>query len=214
MSTQRHDDAGCATDHSAEKGARGELEPLASMLEYVQRLTAAEETLRTQLAELDREQYIVVGPGRIRDWHVDAIVIGPPGIFLIWALWADVERGLWPTAELCRQYFCADLGGHFQGSVEVVFASPSTRACEVQRAVAGPWESIAGFNVLFTQGNIAEVIMGWEPEGGLMRVSRAWIAELRTRAEPRWNVQGPDPRANPQPVMRMPERSTSIAGGW
>ncbi len=214
MSTRRHDDADSASAHSAEEGARGELEPLASMLEYVQRLTAAEQTLRTQLAELDRQQFIVVGPGRIRDWHVDAIVIGPPGIFLIWVIWVEAERGLWPNAELCRRYFCEDLGPGFQGSVEIVFAAPSTRAGEVQRVVLGPWESIPGFNVLFTQGNAAEVIAGWEPSGGLKRVSPAWIAEMRVGAAPCYEREGPDTRANPQPVMRPPARSTSNAGGW
>lgn len=214
MSTQRHDDAGSAAEHSAEEGARGELEPLASMLEYVQRLTAAEKTLRTQLAELDREQYIVVGPGRIRDWHVDAIVIGPPGIFLIWTRWINIERALWPNAEVCRQQFCKDLGAGFDGSVEIVFFSPSTVAPSVERVVLGPGGGVPGFNVLMVEGNVVKVISEWEPAGGLLCVSPAWIAELRRRAEPRWKMHGPDSLANPQPVMRPPARSTSNAGGW
>ena len=213
MTTHPYDSADRSTGPGGDEGAWGELEPLASMLEYVQRLTKAEEMLRAQLSELDQREFIVVGPGRIRDWHVDAIVIGPPGIFLIWAVWTEAERGLWPTAELCRHYLREDLGIGFDGSVEVVFSSPSRRTGEVHRAVVGPWESVPGFNVLFIQGNVAEVIAGWKPEGGLKCVSRAWIAALRTRAAPRWGLEGPDPRADPEPVMRLRPRTTSSAGG-
>ena len=213
MTTHPYDSADRSTGPGADEGAWGELEPLASMLEYVQRLTKAEETLRAQLSELDQREFIVVGPGRIRDWHVDAIVIGPPGIFLIWAIWAKVESALQPNAEVCRQYFCQDLGAGFLGSVEIVFFNPSPGPGTFQRVVAGPWESLPGLNMLFTQGNVAEVIAGWEPEGGLRRVSRAWIAEMRTRAAPRWERRGPGPGADPQPVMELPRRWTSSAGG-
>ena len=72
-------------------------------------------------SEEDDPDWIVLRPARFERWHVDALVVGPPGIFLIWPIWGSAELGLWQSAQLCRRYLAESLGADFRGAVEVVY---------------------------------------------------------------------------------------------
>ena len=62
------------------------VEPFASIMEYAERLGSRHLWMLQQLGRLRErsERWIVAGPARIEQWHVGAIVAGPPGFFLIW----------------------------------------------------------------------------------------------------------------------------------
>lgn len=62
------------------------VEPFASIMEYAERLGSRHLWMLQQLGRLHErsDRWIVAGPARIEQWHVGAIVAGPPGFFLIW----------------------------------------------------------------------------------------------------------------------------------
>ena len=72
------------------------IEPFASIFEYAERLGARHRWMLEQLERLHErpERWIVAGPARVEEWHVGAIVVGPPGFFLIWPMTTRVEPGL------------------------------------------------------------------------------------------------------------------------
>jgi hypothetical protein len=172
------------------------------MLEYAARLNNAGSTMEKQLAELG-EQFLVLkgGYGRLKCWSPDAIVIGPPAVFLIWVTWGNAEKALWRSAELCRRHVYEELGLDFRGAVEIVFSSPRTpgQSSMVRRLVAPPVGKL-GFNLLVATGDLCQLLPAHEPPGGLERLSDAWINEMRVGAQPRTKLSGPDPRAQLSPL--------------
>jgi hypothetical protein len=170
-------------------------EPVASLFEYVQRINDAGTSLAAHAARLGPE-FFVIGPGRIEEWHVDAIVVGPTGIFLIWPIWSQAEKMLWETSELVRQHLTEQLGPNFFGAVEIVFYNPRVvDETRMDRYVYAGHGAILMFNILGATGDLAQLLTDWEPDDGRPRLPSAWIDQLRAESAPRWTLDGPDPQA-------------------
>ena len=150
MSTQPTDDQDGVVYVGPADCATGELEPFASTLEYIARLNAAGAKLEQQLAKLGPEFFVLAGGyGRAEVWSPDAIVVGPPGVFLIHVVWGRAELPLWYSSESCRLHILKGLGPGFTGMVEVVFFSPGAGEGEqMERLVFPPAVGSRGFNVL------------------------------------------------------------------
>jgi len=164
------------------------VEPFASIMEYAERLGSRHASMLQQLERLrDRpERWIVAGPARIECWHVGAIVVGPPGFFLIWPMTTRVEPGLWATLQECREHAQRALGEGSGASVEVVVFSPSGERGHMQR-----WMNTE-FDVLTAHGNdLDRLLAEWEPVSGRY-LSARWLANLAAAARPREVLYGPD----------------------
>jgi hypothetical protein len=200
MSTHPTDDQDGVVYVGPADCATGELEPFASTLEYIARLNAAGATLEQQLAKLGPEFFVLAGGyGRAEVWAPDAIVVGPPGIFLIHVVWGRAELQLWYSSESCRLHILKGLGPQFTGMVEVVFFSPGAgKGEQMERLVFPPAVGSRGFNVLKVDGDLVGALAKYVPAGD--RISPGWVARLRKMAEPRWKLGGPDPRAEQLPL--------------
>ncbi|MCA1700958.1 MAG: hypothetical protein LC790_19490, partial [Actinobacteria bacterium] len=111
------------------------VEPFASIMEYAERLGSRHLWMLQQLGRLCErsDRWIVAGPARIEQWHVGAIVAGPPGFFLIWPKTTRTEPGLWATLRECREHVQHSLGEQSRALVEVVVFSPSNERGHIQR---------------------------------------------------------------------------------
>ncbi len=170
------------------------VEPFASILEYAERLGSRHRWMLQQLERLGdrRDGWIVAGPARIESWHVGAIVVGPPGFFLIWPMTTRVEPGLWATLQECREHAQRALGEGSGATVEVVVFSPSGERGHMQR-----WMNTE-FDVLTADGNdLDRLLAEWEPISGRY-LSERWLANLAVAAEPREALYGPDQGAHQQ----------------
>ncbi len=205
MSTRPTDDQDGVVYVGPADCATGELEPFASTLEYIARLNAAGATLEQQLAKLGPEFFVLAGGyGRAEVWSPDAIVVGPPGIFLIHVVWGRAELQLWYSSESCRLHLLKGLGPEFTGMVEVVFFSPTTGEGEqTERLVFPPAVGSRGFNVLWVDGDLVGALEEYVPAGD--RICPGWLAQLRKLAQPRWKLSGPDPRAQQLPLRGFAE---------
>jgi hypothetical protein len=140
------------------------VEPFASILEYADRLGSRH---RWMLEQLDRlrerpERWIVAGPARVEEWHVGAIVVGPPGFFLLWPKTTRVDPGLWATLRDCREHVQRCLGEQSPATVEVVVFSPSDERGHMQR-----WMNTE-FDLLTAHGNdLDRLLAEWEPVSGV-----------------------------------------------
>lgn len=164
------------------------VEPFASILEYAERLGSRHRWMLQQLERLGdrREGWIVAGPARIESWHVGAIVVGPPGFFLIWPMTTRVEPGLWATLRECREHVQRALGEQSEATVEVVVFSPSSERGHMQR-----WMNTE-FDVLTAHGNdLDRLLAEWEPISGVY-LSARWLCNLAAAAKPREALYGPD----------------------
>ena len=182
------------------------VEPFASILEYAERLGSRHVSMLRQLERLrDRpERWIVAGPARIECWHVGAIVVGPPGFFLIWPMTTRVEPGLWATLQECREHAQRALGEGSGATVEVVVFSPSGERGHMQR-----WMNTE-FDVLTADGrDLDRLLADWEPVSG-MYLSDHWLADLQRRLAPRETIYGPDKGAHQQfPLWSAPRATTA-----
>jgi len=180
------------------------VEPVASILEYAERLGSRHLSMLQQLARLRErpEQWIVTGPARIESWHVGAIVVGPPGFFLIWPKTTRTEPGLWANLRDCRGHLQHCLGEHSQVSVEVVVFSPSGERGYMQR-----WMDIED-DVLTAHGNdLDRLLVEWEPISG-MHLSDGWLSRLQKASVPRDELYGPDTGAHQQYPLWSAARAT------
>ena len=185
MSTQPTDDQDGVVYVGPADCATGELEPFASKLEYFARLNAAGAKLEQQLAKLGPEFFVLAGGyGRAEVWSPDAIVVGPPGIFLINVVWGRAELHLWYSSESCRLHLLKGLGPGFTGMVEVVFFSPGAgEGEEMERLVFPPAVGSRGFNVLKVDGDLVGALAGTCPRAiGLPRDGWSVCASWRSRA--------------------------------
>jgi hypothetical protein len=179
------------------------VEPFASILEYADRLGSRH---RWMLEPLDRlrerpELWIVAGPARVEEWHVGAIVVGPPGFFLLWPKTTRVEPGLWSTLRDCREHVQRCLGEQSPATVEAIVFSPSDERGHMQR-----WMNTE-FNLLTAHGNdLDRLLAEWEPVSGVS-LSDEWLANLAVASRPREDLYGPDRRAH----QRFPSWSTPRA---
>lgn len=179
------------------------VEPFASILEYADRLGSRH---RWMLEQLDRlrerpERWIVAGPARVEEWHVGAIVAGPPGFFLLWPKTTRVEPGLWSTLRDCREHVQRCLGEQSPATVEVVVFSPSDERGHMQR-----WMNTE-FDLLTADGNdLDRLLAEWEPVSGVS-LSDEWLASLAVASRPREELYGPDRGAH----QRFPSWSTPRA---
>ena len=170
------------------------VEPFASIMEYAERLGSRHHWMLQQLARLRErgERWIVAGPARIEHWHVGAVVAGPPGFFLIWAMTTRVEPGLWATLRECREHVQHCLGEQSRAVVEVVVFSPSNERGHMQR-----WMNTE-FDVLTAHGNdLDRLLADWEPVSGVY-LSDRWLSGLERASEPRETLYGPDRGAHQQ----------------
>ena len=170
------------------------VEPFASILEYADRLGSRHIRMLEQLSNLSErpERWIVAGPARIERWHVGAIVVGPPGFFLIWPVATRVEPALWGTLRECREHVQRSLGDQAGATVEVVVFSPSDERGSIQR-----WMNTE-FDVLTADGrDLDRLLAEWEPISG-MYLSDNWLAALATASLPREGLYGPDTGAHQQ----------------
>ena len=170
------------------------VEPLASILEYGTRIGARQRMLLGQLDRLrDRpERWLVAGPARIEQWHVGAIVVGPPGFFLIWPITTRIEPGLWATLRDCRAHVQGCLGEESPAAVEVVVYSPSHELGHMQR-----WMDTEE-DLLTAHGrDLDRLLAEWQPVSGVY-LSDEWLAELERAATPREALYGPDRGAHQQ----------------
>ena len=183
------------------------VEPFASILEYAKRLGSRHLEMLQQLERLRErpEPWIVAGPARIECWHVGAIVVGPPGFFLIWPVATRVEPGLWATLRGCREHVQRCLGEHSRVMAEVVVFSPSNERGHMQR-----WIN-AEFDVLTADGrDLDRLLAEWEPISGMYLGDR-WLADLQKRSVPRETIYGPDLGAHQQFPRWSAPRSTTAA---
>ena len=168
------------------------VEPFASIMEYADRLGSRHRWMLQQLDRL-RERpghWIVVGPARVEDRHVGAIVVGPPGFFLIWPMTTRVEPGLWATLRDCRDHVQRALGEPSQATVEVVVFSPGNERGHIQR-----WMNTE-FDVLTAHGNdLDRLLAEWEPISGVW-LSDEWLLNLADASRPREALYGPDQGAH------------------
>lgn len=168
------------------------VEPFASVMEYAQRLGRRQAWMLEQLARLRErpESWIVAGPARVESWHVGAIVVGPPGIFLIWPKATRVEPALWDTLRDCREHVRRCIGEHAVTAVEVVVFSPSDERGHMQR-----WMDTDD-DVLTAHGNdLDRLLAEWEPISGLC-LSDGWLADFERSSVPREELYGPDKGAH------------------
>jgi len=183
------------------------VEPFASILEYAKRLGSRHLEMLQQLERLRErpEPWIVAGPARIECWHVGAIVVGPPGFFLIWPVATRVEPGLWATLRGCREHVQRCLGEHSRAMAEVVVFSPSNERGHMQR-----WINTE-FDVLTADGrDLDRLLAEWEPISGMYLGDR-WLADLQKRSVPRETIYGPDLGAHQQFPRWSAPRSTTAA---
>ena len=170
------------------------VEPFASLMEYAERLGSRHLWMLRQLARLREhsERWIVAGPARIEHWHVGAIAVGPPGLFLIWPMTTRVEPGLWNTLRECREHVQRCLGEKSRALVEVVVFSPSDERGYMQR-----WMNTE-FDVLTAHGNdLDRLLAEWEPVSGVY-LSDQWLSDLENASQPREALYGPDKGAHQQ----------------
>jgi hypothetical protein len=180
------------------------IEPLASILEYADRLGSRHLWTLRQLEKLREhpEHWIVAGPTRIESWHVGAVAIGPPGLFLIWPVTTGVEPGLWATLQECREHVQRCLSEQSQVAVEVVIFSPSHDRGHMQR-----WMNTE-FDVLTADGHdLDRLLAEWEPVSG-RSLSEHWLSKLEAAAEPRETLYGPDKGAHQQFPLWSAARAT------
>jgi hypothetical protein len=163
------------------------VEPFASILEYAARLGPRHIWMLQQLARLRErpEPWIVAGPTRIEDWHVGAIVVGPPGIFLIWPVATRVEPGLWETLMQCHAHVQRGLGEQSHAVESVVF-SPTHDRGRMQRWMDSEFDMLTAYG-----HNLDHLLAEWHPVSGVYLGER-WISELATASEPREALYGPD----------------------
>ena len=200
LSTHPKDDQDGVVYVGSADCASGELEPFASTLEYIARLNEAGATLEQQLAKLGPEFFVLAGGyGRAEVWSPDAIVVGPPGIFLIHVVWGDAELPLWYSSESCRLNILKGLGSAFTGMVEVVFFSPSAGKGErTERLVFPPAVgSVASTSCTSTAISSARSTSTCprairSPRDG-WRVCARWQSRAGSSS-------GPDPRAQQLPL--------------
>lgn len=181
------------------------LEPFASILEYADRLGSRHRWMLQQLQRLRERpgRWIVAGPARIEEWHVGAIVVGPPGFFLIWPMTTRVEPALWATLRDCRAHVLRSLGEQSPIAVEVVVFSPSNERGHMQR-----WMNTE-FDVLTAHGNdLDRLLAAWEPISGVW-LSDESLSRLAIESTPRETLYGPDEGAH----QRHPNWSTPRADG-
>lgn len=180
------------------------IEPFASIVEYADRVGARHRWMLQQLDRLHErpERWIVAGPARIEDWHVGAIVVGPPGIFLIWPITTRVEPGLWATLRDCREHVQRSLSERSPATVEVVVFCPSHERGHMQR-----WMNTE-FDVLTADGrDLDRLLAEWEPISG-MSLSDEWLRRFALASAPRESLYGPDKGAH----RRYPNWSAPRAG--
>lgn len=170
------------------------VEPFASIMEYAGRLGSRHVWMLQQLEKLRErpEPWIVAGPARVESWHVGAIVVGPPGFFLIWPKTTRTEPGLWATLRECREHVQLCLGAQSSATVEVVVFSPSKERGHMQR-----WMDTED-DVLTADGyDLDRLLAEWEPVSGLY-LSDQWLSELESASRPRETLYGPDTGAHQQ----------------
>lgn len=170
------------------------VEPLASIVEYAKRLDARYTWMLQQLARLRErpERWIVAGPARVECWHVGAIAIGPPGLFLLWPEATRPEPAFWPNARECRAHVQRCLGERSHAGVEIVLYSPSEKRGRMQRCID------TEDDVLIAVGNdLDRLLSEWEPVSGV-RLSEQWLSWMETASAPREWLYGPDKNAHQQ----------------
>lgn len=170
------------------------VEPLASIVEYAERLGSRQRRMLQQLERLGErpERWIVAGPARIESWHVGAIVVGPPGLFLVWPMTTRVEPGLWATLRECRKHVQRCLGDRSPATVEVVLFSPSSHRGHIQR-----WMDTED-DVLTADGrDLDRLLAEWQPISGVY-LGDQWLGDLEVASEPREALYGPDHGAHQQ----------------
>lgn len=181
------------------------VEPFASIVEYAERLGSRHLWMLRQLDKLreQTERWIVAGPARIEHWHVGAIVVGPPGFFLIWPKTTRTEPGLWTTLRECREHVQRCLGEQSRASVEVVVFSPSNERGHMQR-----WMDTED-DVLTADGrDLDRLLAAWEPVSGVY-LSDQWLSALEDASEPRETLYGPDQGAHQQFPLWSAARATT-----
>jgi hypothetical protein len=164
------------------------VEPFASIMEYAERLGGRQSQMLAQLSRLRKrpESWIVAGPARVEIWHVGAIVVGPPGFFLVWPKATHVEPALWATLRECRAHVQRCLGDQSRAVVEIVVFSPSHERGHMQR-----WMDTED-DILTADGrDLDRLLAEWEPISGVY-LSDAWLAKLEKASEPREGLYGPD----------------------
>jgi hypothetical protein len=164
------------------------IEPFASIMEYAERLGRRQDQMLEQLLRLRErpERWIVAGPARVESWHVGAIVVGPPGFFVIWPKATRVEPALWATLRECRAHVQRCLGDQSRAVVEIVVFSPSHERGHMQR-----WMDTED-DILTAHGrDLDRLLAEWEPISGVY-LSDAWLAKLEKASEPREALYGPD----------------------
>ena len=186
---------------------QGRTKELRAIVEYQLRLAMIYAAMDKQLdafSEEDDPDWIVLRPARFERWHVDALVIGPPGIFLIWPIWGSAELGLWHSAQLCRRYLADSLGADFTGAVEVVYFRDRGSKCvegpgTIERVFHVGRPGVCGCDFLRAESTKLDVLLRtWRPPEGLQMLSPEWIDALRPIGYPLGlsiNLDGPQPDA-------------------
>ena len=181
------------------------VEPFASIMEYAERLGSRHLWMLQQLEKLHErpDRWLIAGPARIEHWHVGAIVVGPPGFFLIWPKTTRTEPGLWATLRECREHVQRCLGEQSLTSVEVVVFSPSHERGHIQR-----WMDTED-DVLTADGrDLDRLLAEWEPVSGVY-LSDQWLSALERASEPREQLYGPDKGAHQRFPLWAAARATT-----
>lgn len=161
------------------------VEPLASRLERSRRVSDSRAMTWTMLTHWRDEGAAIVIYDRV--WVngvcVDFLVLTWKGVFLIWAVdyrWTPYQAALVQPA---RARIQEELAG-WPGEVEAVFHSPREETGGDRRVLIDP-DSGEPFEIVICGGRIDEVLLHWQPVGGV-GLDPEWINWLIGASEPRW----------------------------
>lgn len=166
--------------------ARPALEPLATRLERSVRTQHVREMTYAMFADFAAGGWpILVTCGVwVNGVHVDFVVVTWKGVFLVWAVdhrWTYKQAAMVMPARVQVQM---ELGNGWPGQVEVIFHSPREQTGWERRMAVHP-ETGQAVDIVIAGGRIDEVLVQWEPAGGV-GIDPEWLSWLSGASRPRW----------------------------
>jgi hypothetical protein len=192
MSDQpRHEDAATRLART-----RPTIEPLASRLERSARVHHNAKLTEGMLDELvaRSDEWTVWPDVWVKGMLVPFLAVGPPGVFLIWAVDVRWTYGQAAMVMPARRQVQLELGEQWPGQAEAIFHAPLIDGVR-ERVVAVDEATGEPFDLVLVAGRIDEVLQQWEPAGGVW-LDGDWLAWLRQAGAPRWwrSEEEADPR--------------------
>jgi hypothetical protein len=184
------------------------VEPLASRLEHAARVEACRHDTELQLDELvarDPRWRVFLGAW-VRGVHVHFIVVGPPGVFLVWAFDRQSSTEQAALVMPARRQIQAELGKDWPGKVEVIFHHPGGTP-KWDRFVVYHDAADELIDVVHSGADLGGLLETWHPEDGVWLDER-WLEWLAKASEPRWWIDPVEEakRSRTHVLLEPPER--------